>query len=552
VSLTYHAALARVDPNLFTFRCFCIALAPVARVAKLFRLRKLVTHPRAPIALVVLLAVVTRFYQLGAESFWLDEAITFHRSKLPIRELIADASRTFHNPAYFMAMHYWMKLGDDELMLRVPSACLGVFTVLFAHGIGRLVAGNWAGFAAALVLCLNPKAVEYDQEARMYAPYSLGAAAAIYGIVWLFSHPADAAVPVWRLVKDRAARAAHTPLVRAWSAIVVGEIVALYCHATAVLFFVACSIVALLFVAFRPERKGFAFNWIVVNAVVLLVFLPWLPSLFSQSQDIVSRGFWITEPTFGRAVHTVREVVLFGGWRFPWLSWIVLAWALLGCFALRKKPLTLAVLLSFTLLGPGLLLLASLRQPIFMSRLFLWTTIPAAVVVGAGLTLWKRPAVRAACLLAFFGVGAFSLYRGYYVASTKPRWHEAVELLSNVAAPNVKILAIARREQRLLQYYLERRTDPVPAFEYEALNDTSDAALDRAIAGADTVFTVQGHSAPMATEIRAKLEARGGRRDQHKGFGIGVAIESYDMTVNERQRDGRKKDKPTRAGRSAD
>lgn len=487
--------------------------------------KKLVTEPRVLFALALVLAIGTRFYQLGTESLWLDEAITFHRSRLPFGELIADAWKTYHNPAYFLLIHFWMKVGDSEFMLRLPSALFGIGTILVTFGTGRLIAGNWAGFGAALVLCLNPKSLEYDQEARMYAPYCFGASIAIYGVVWLFSNPEEAAFPVWKLLRERAARLAHRGARNAWLAVFGGNVVALYCHATAVLFTTACSIVALTFIAFRSERRGFVVNWTIVNLLVIVAFLPWLSSLFTQSEEMNRRGFWIPEPTFGRVFSAVRAVLLLG-WRLPWLSPIVVGFALVGSFALRKRPLVLAALWLFTVLCPSLLLLASLRQSIFMPRLILWAAVPFAVLVGTGLSASRWLAVRGACLLAFALVAGWVVYRGYYVAVTKPRWREGIQHLSEAARPRVKILAIARREKRLILYYLERKSDPIPPFEYTVLEGSQIWELERAIEGAKLVWTIQGQQSPMASEVRSNLKKMA-RRDQHVGLGENVMMESW-------------------------
>jgi hypothetical protein len=253
--------------------------------------------------------------------------------------------------------------------------------------------------------------------------------------------------------------------------------------------------------------------------------------LFAQSEAINDKGFWLTWPSLDKFLTSLRAVLVFGGWRFRWLTWIVLAFALLGSFSLRKKPLVLVALWMFTVLGPGLLLLASLKQPIFMPRLFLWSAIPIAVLVGVGLATPKWASVRVVCLVAFFGLAGAALVRGYYISNTKPRWREAVHLLSRVSKQrDARILAIARREKRLLQYYMERQTDPVRSFPYVFMEGSSAKELEDAIRGAGTIWTVQGHDAPMGREIKARLKQLG-RRDQHASFGGDVEVDSFAMPV---------------------
>src|SRR5262245_33395240 len=124
-------------------------------------LRPLFESEYVAIGVLLVIAALTRFYKLGDESFWLDEATTFERSRLPLPELVADAEKAYHNPTYFVLIHYWMKLGDSEAMLRLPSALFGILQVPVVYVLGKIVGGRFAAFAAALVLCLNQRSVHY-------------------------------------------------------------------------------------------------------------------------------------------------------------------------------------------------------------------------------------------------------------------------------------------------------------------------------------------------------------------------------------------------------
>ena len=73
-------------------------------------------------------ALALRLHALGRESLWLDEGFTWERSSLPVPALIQHAIRAPHNPSYFIVLHYWLGLGDDEYMLRFPSAVAGALS----------------------------------------------------------------------------------------------------------------------------------------------------------------------------------------------------------------------------------------------------------------------------------------------------------------------------------------------------------------------------------------------------------------------------------------
>lgn len=504
------------------------------------RLRALFESEVFIVGVLVALAAATRLYKLGDESFWLDEATTFHRSKLPLPELVADATKAYHNPFYFIVIHYWMKLGDSEAMLRLPSAIFGILQVPVVYALGRIVGGRYVGFAAGLVLCLNQRSVHYSQEARMYSLYCLSASVAMAALLWLVMHPTDAALRPWR---PRGASEASRPTAslaarRAWVAFVVGAIIALYCHATAVLFVVACSVVALLFLLVRSgERRGFFVNWVLANVIVLLAFGPWIPSLFGQTDAMVEKGFWLADPTSGGVLSSLRSTFLFGNRSDP-LAILVCVFALAGSFALRRSPLALASLWLLSALGPGLLLLASVRQPVFLPRLFLWSVAPFSVLVGAGLVALreltlKRTRVIAvlgplACLTWFAITAGHWLNRAYYAPRIKPDWYEAIKLISGRLKEGERVIAIARRERRLLGYYFERQSRPIPAFEYHEVVGSSDEKVDALIGDARAVWTIQGRRWDTAEKVRAKIAARG-RRGVHRQFGGDVMVERYSI-----------------------
>ncbi len=476
------------------------------------------------IGVVLLVALFTRFHDLGGESLWLDEATTFHRSRLTLEGLVRDAENKHHIPTYFLLMHFYLALGigDSELMLRLPSAIFGVLKVLAVYGIGRTVGGRVLGLVAALVIALNPCSVQYDQEARMYAMYCLAASLAVWGLLWLVQHPAEAARPLHRSFR-RAADAATRQARRAWLLLAFGLLLALYSHGTSALFVISCSAVALAFIVARSEERWrFALNYLLTNVVVIVAFMPWLWHLVRQIGVVVHMKPWISHPTQRIVWRYVEWVFLFG--HGLWLNVVVLALALLGSFALRRQALALVSLWVLTLLGPGLVLLASLREPIFLTRTIVWSVAPFAVLVAAGLLFVRPVAVRVLSVAAFALFAGRALHLEYYAPVLKPRWYDGIRLVQRDARRGAKVLTTAQREARLLEYYFSRKTRPLRRFEYVAVDDV--AKLPKAIEGATTVWTIEGRSWAPAKAIRAKL-AHMGKPTRAKRLGRSVRISRF-------------------------
>jgi len=126
-------------------------------------------------AIILVLAACTRFVGLGYLELWYDEITTFagttHSSwgELLRWEVVGNPE---HSPLPFMEIKTAMHLfGPGRWVLRLASACYGVGAILAMYfAVGALV--NWrAGCWSAVLLALNPQAIECSRECKMYSPW---------------------------------------------------------------------------------------------------------------------------------------------------------------------------------------------------------------------------------------------------------------------------------------------------------------------------------------------------------------------------------------------
>ncbi|KKU90757.1 MAG: hypothetical protein UY21_C0017G0011 [Microgenomates group bacterium GW2011_GWA1_48_10] len=134
------------------------------------------------IILILLLGLGLRVINLN-QSLWLDEAIEI----LGVGEnsfvtlLTTYSIGDFHPPLYHYILKVWDSIfGHSEIASRLPSAMFGVATVFFVYKIGQVLGGRRLGVLAAILLAINPLAIYYSQEARMYALAACAVAAAVY------------------------------------------------------------------------------------------------------------------------------------------------------------------------------------------------------------------------------------------------------------------------------------------------------------------------------------------------------------------------------------
>jgi mannosyltransferase len=84
--------------------------------------------------------------------------------------------------AYYLFMHFWIKISESALWLRLPSAVAAAVTVVFLFLLARQLVSTSVGIVAGLVHAVLPFGTRFAQEARPYALVMCGATAAS----WLF------------------------------------------------------------------------------------------------------------------------------------------------------------------------------------------------------------------------------------------------------------------------------------------------------------------------------------------------------------------------------
>jgi mannosyltransferase len=220
------------------------------------------------LVLILLLAFGLRFYHLGAQSLWNDEGTSVALAQRDLASISRDAARDIHPPLYYWLLGGWVRLaGTGEAAVRSLSALLGVVLVALVFALGRQLGGRRAGLGAALLAAIHPFQVYYAQEARMYMLLAVLTAGAMLSLALLVS-------------RSRRARS-ELP---AYAALILLEAAGLYTHYSFVFVVAALNLAYVLWLALTwraaPARR--LAHWLLSQAAVLLLYLPWLPTAIRQ------------------------------------------------------------------------------------------------------------------------------------------------------------------------------------------------------------------------------------------------------------------------------
>ena len=165
---------------------------------------------RAPILAILAglvgAAAVLRFYGLGHQGFWFDEANTAQLMQLSPGKMLGLIPQSESTPPlYYCAAWVWARVwGDGEAGLRSLSALAGVLVVPVAYGAGARLMTRRAGLVAAALTACSPLLIWYSQEARSYSVLVLFTGLSLLTFAYARATPAPRILTLWVLTSTLA------------------------------------------------------------------------------------------------------------------------------------------------------------------------------------------------------------------------------------------------------------------------------------------------------------------------------------------------------------
>ena len=396
-------------------------------------------------------AAVLRFAWLGRNSLWYDETFTALTSSLAWPKLL-EFLRVVdtHPPFYYALIKLWTAAaGTSEAALRFPSACFGVAAVGVTYALARRTTTVPVSLLAGLFVALAPIGVMASQDARMYALLQLLAVGSTLAL----------------------AVASETGRARAWVGYALLLALMGYTQYLGGLVGVAQGLWVLIY------QRAAAPRWFAAAGAALVLYLPWLPSLWWQTTHPAFLG-WYAQPLY-LSVTDVLGLLAFGGSllgtasffqmsALPFverlillLPFCVVLWR--GLVALRRTPsaLGLIALPPLVVVGTMLALSASRPVPLFLPRWFSFLLPFYAVILAEGVfdlaaRVRARREIVVSVVTAALVLSSLPVFWGYYFEPNfRPeRWRGAAGLLRHELGPD-SILVYANSEVAIaLRYYL--------------------------------------------------------------------------------------------------
>ena len=406
---------------------------------------------RLPLVAVLLLAGIVRFVGLGKESLWLDETTSLIIARMDLSSVVAWAAGDIHPPLYYLVLHFWLRLGDSEFVLRALSAVWGTITVGLVYAVARELFDSRVALLSALLLAVSPLHVWYSQETRMYAMVTALSLLSSYFL----------------LLALQRKKAGY------WLGHALAATAALYTHYFALFAFLFQGLFALYWL--WRSRSPLWRQWLLTQVVVALLFLPWVPILYHQVST--GGGGWVEKSVGKPSLYALVDTWLyFSVGLDSKLYPIVLrriAYLLFGLCALAALLRSLRAhsvkpgypasqaysdrdgtlfCLSYAALPVLAVWLLSQIKPMYSVRYLLPFLPPYCIWLASGIDhlKWKRVQAMVTFLLALtLLVGNWNAWR----VEQNPDWRGLVSYVVARAQPGDVVLFSPRWNEKPFDYY---------------------------------------------------------------------------------------------------
>jgi mannosyltransferase len=361
------------------------------------------------------LAAALRFYGLGHQGFWFDEANTALLVHLPPGKMLGLIPQTESTPPlYYCVAWIWARgFGYGEAGLRSLSALAGVLVVPVAYAATAKLISRRAGLIAAALTACNPFLIWYSQEARSYELLVLLTGLALLAFTYARATPSRRTLATWVLTSA----------------------LALATHYYAVLAIVPQAV--WLLIEHRDKRSVRVAVGIVIACGLALIPL-------ALSQNATGHDRWIASTALGPRLAQIIPQFLIGTGspaRTP-LKLLAIALVLLALARLvtRARPAEWRpALLAGSLAAGGLVLvlaLVAVGVDDLITRNVIVVWLPAAMLIAGGLAV---PRARRIGLVATVALCAIGLTATVGVAADRslqrPDWRAVARVLGPPPEP---------------------------------------------------------------------------------------------------------------------
>ncbi|MGC9436290.1 MAG: glycosyltransferase family 39 protein, partial [Methanomicrobiales archaeon] len=390
------------------------------------------------LALLIICGAFLRFYNLGFNSLWLDEASTLTFARQTLSGIWTSvAGGEFNPPLFYWMEHAMLVFGDSEFVLRFLPALFGVLAIPVMYCIATVFGDRKVGLLAATLMTFSPFAVYYSQDARAYTAVLL-----FFSLFLLFY-----------------GMARRSDDIRYWALAGVFAAIAFWTH-----FYVLIPIGILYLYAFIDQGRSHAWalqklrNFAISLGLFLLICLPLIVVMVQLFATRTSAA-----PTYGiQGPGVITESII----QISGFNWAVAALFMVlflgGIAALYLKNRQTALLWALLFFAP-LLISWVLSSSMPMIPRYLIYLLPI-FFVGVAASCWlihsRYPTEKVVfAFMAIFILVSLPFFTSYYTTLQKNDWRGFSGILEDTTSPGDVVVVSPGYMRQPLDYYYNNATE---------------------------------------------------------------------------------------------
>jgi hypothetical protein len=360
--------------------------------------------------------------------YWIDEGLSVGIASHPLLDIPGVLRQDGSPPLYYLILSVWMSVfGHGEADTHALSIAFSLAMVPAAFIAARAMFGTRAGWFAALLAALNPFLTYYAQETRMYALVALLGVCVSGTFVLAFVHRRRAWLPGFAL----------------------SLALVMYSHNWGLFLGFGTGAALLALLPGDPDRRGLLRDAALTYGAAALLYLPWVPSLFSQVRH--TGAPWSEAPLTRDALGGLTSLL---GGAAPAVAFALITGSGLAGLLVAPRlrgPKARAVLALLTM-GAVTLALAWVTSQISAA----WATRYLAVLIGPLLFLGAGGLSRAGTLgvVAMVVMAILWAHPRTHALETKSNAHTAAVLVRDRLEPGDLVVAVHPEEGPLMHLYL--------------------------------------------------------------------------------------------------
>jgi mannosyltransferase len=407
---------------------------------------------------LTVIGLILRFFNLGYNSLWLDEASTHTFAIMSVPDIWkATTGGEFNPPLFYWIEHFMLTFGNNEVVLRFVPALLGVLTIPLVYYVGKEFMDRNVGIIAAAAFAFSPFLIFYSQEARAYSMMLFFVA---FAMIFYF-------------------RAMKTNDIRNWAVFGLLSALAFWSHFYALVIIGALVLYALAVQILKYYKDIRNLVPMVIGGAVFAVIC--LPLLLATIQLFGTRT--ASGPAFGVQglnviIATFQQLAGFSDIAM-YLLLILFAIGIIQAFVIDKNKGIFLVLL--TVLTFIISFILSYKMPmvprylIFFSIVFF---IGIAISYKSFYMIVNNRGV-VYCFIAFLFVLNVPMFANYYSGYSKDDWRGFSGQLQQITKPGDFVVVVPGYVSQPLDYYYSHTADKTDEYGVYTAKDLQENSMKK-------------------------------------------------------------------------